>query len=411
MSKNSGPRKEKKQRTEEQPAPELFDLFFEGPEKLLEIVWCPTKSSRSLRTLKVEVWQTILDLVKCTILTKKSNQEFDAYVLSESSLFVFPSKIILKTCGTTTLLCAIIDIIKVARECGLVLIDDLWYSRRNYLEPHKQLEPHGSWKREVEFLDTVVNGSAFILGSTNSIHWFLYVTDTRELHSSADAVWKPGLGPLPPVARSKSVRHESSFTFEVLMGDLDPTRLKQFYSPSSDDDILSVENKKRSKLVTESSGIGDLIPGSMIDAFLFSPCGYSMNGLKDDRYWTIHVTPQPSCSFASFETGTGGDDDCDYGKLLEKIINVFKPGTFTLSVIAIDLPDAKVQDMIASVMAVGKSKGLCGRNKAFMNLDNDYQLFFVTFMKPSKLKVASPLSLKQIGFEDQDIIGPSRDIL
>ena len=36
------------------------------------------------------------------------------------------------------------------------------------------------------------------------------------------------------------------------------------------------------KDVTPESGIRDLIPGSVIDATMFNPCGYSMNGMKSD---------------------------------------------------------------------------------------------------------------------------------
>lgn len=32
----------------------------------------------------------------------------------------------------------------------------------------------------------------------------------------------------------------------------------------------------------QMSGIRDLIPGSVIDATMFNPCGYSMNGMKAD---------------------------------------------------------------------------------------------------------------------------------
>ena len=39
-----------------------------------------------------------------------------------------------------------------------------------------------------------------------------------------------------------------------------------------------------------------------MDSFVFDPCGFSLNGLYKDYYWTIHVTPEDSCSYASFET-------------------------------------------------------------------------------------------------------------
>ncbi len=46
-----------------------------------------------------------------------------------------------------------------------------------------------------------------------------------------------------------------------------------------------------SVLSSQMSGICDLIPGSVIDATMFNPCGYSMNGMKTDvrRHLRLHV--------------------------------------------------------------------------------------------------------------------------
>lgn len=104
------------------------------------------------------------------------------------------------------------------------------------------------------------------------------------------------------------------------------------------------------------SGIRDLIPGSVIDATMFNPCGYSMNGMKSDvsfmlinnqhwkikinkylgviipfffffqgTYWTIHITPEPEFSYVSFETNIS---QTSYDDLIRKVVEVFKPGKF-----------------------------------------------------------------------------------
>ncbi|MBO8907939.1 hypothetical protein INO82_14755, partial [Staphylococcus aureus] len=57
-----------------------------------------------LRALSRAQIDSILSAARCEIVDHLSHDKFDSYVLSESSLFVYPLKIILKTCGTTKLL-------------------------------------------------------------------------------------------------------------------------------------------------------------------------------------------------------------------------------------------------------------------------------------------------------------------
>jgi len=77
---------------------------FEGTEKRLEIEVNCSNEVNLRKSISTDKWSKMLEFAKCLILSKTSNNVFDSYILSESSLFVFEKKIIMKTCGTTTLL-------------------------------------------------------------------------------------------------------------------------------------------------------------------------------------------------------------------------------------------------------------------------------------------------------------------
>jgi S-adenosylmethionine decarboxylase len=171
---------------------------FEGPEKLLEVWFLDPKEIESstdadgdqkvngdkqngdkqingdkkeekldgkfLRSVERKKWEDALNLVRCKILNVVQNDHFDSYLLSESSLFVWPKKVILKTCGTTTLLLALSSILDMARSVGLTLIGEVFYSRRNYFKPLAQLPPHATFEDEVKFLEEIFTGSSYVLG-------------------------------------------------------------------------------------------------------------------------------------------------------------------------------------------------------------------------------------------------------
>jgi hypothetical protein len=69
-------------------------------------------------------------------------------------MFVFPHKIVLKTCGTTTLLKAVPYVLEIAKtHCGYESVYRLFYSRKSFMFPDKQPGPHRSWEEEVAYLD------------------------------------------------------------------------------------------------------------------------------------------------------------------------------------------------------------------------------------------------------------------
>lgn len=277
--------------------------FFEGTEKLLEI-WFVGKSDDSngdLRYIPRKELDNLLLIVDAKIISSTSNESIDAYVLSESSMFVSKNRLILKTCGITKLLDAVEPIIMLAKKySGLEHIENFFYSRRIYLRPDEQRGQHKSFSDEAKFLNKIfVEGSAYVLGKEKGEEWYLYTLDqiSRGELSSGDV------------------------TLEVLMSDLDENIMCQFTS----------EKFKNSQELAQSTGISAIIPGSIHDGQVFDPIGYSMNGLFKDSYHTIHVTPQPMCSYVSFETNLPLKD---YTSLINRVLNVFKPNKFIITVMS-----------------------------------------------------------------------------
>ncbi|KNC78715.1 adenosylmethionine decarboxylase [Sphaeroforma arctica JP610] len=273
--------------------------FFEGAEKLLELWFEPSETGQSLRLIKREDIDEFLRVAGCCVVAQCSNEKWDSYVLSESSLFISDDMFLLKTCGTTTLLAAIPNMISLAKDLGRNNVDDVFYSRNQFMEPEQQPAPHVSFEEEVKFLDSLFDGAAYQLGRLNGDSWYLYMLDHPD-----GSIEKPDQ------------------TMEILMMDLDQEAMKAFH--------VSPEYPT-TEVVTKKSGIADFLPGAMTSGALFNPCGYSVNGLLGDAYFTIHVTPQEGFSYASFETNYLAED---YTELIQKVLKTFCPGKFVMTVFA-----------------------------------------------------------------------------
>lgn len=387
-------------------------LIIEGPEKLLEVWFAPSANQlgsampAGLKAVPEEIWKDMLDLVNCQVLSIVASDDVDAYLLSESSMFVWPHKLILKTCGTTTLLSGLPRILEIAavfagfpkaaasRGLGVAAAPyRVFYSRKNFLFPDRQRGPHRSWRDEVRTMDRLfLNGSAYMIGKMNGDHWYLYLTEPHTLLTPPGSPTLDENFPetetkvlnVPEIAAVRGAADEHDETLEVLMTDLDEQNAKQFYldhatsvaekryrnfdrengsehvdvfsntsSDMSDIDSegsqilppeLTTEGHALGTVVTESSGLSDVypkekFPDSRIDAYLFTPCGFSANGVipSPDRktgthYFTVHVTPEPHCSYASFETNVphsqNGQTTAD---IIQQVVDIFQPGRFSVT--------------------------------------------------------------------------------
>ncbi|WOL03458.1 S-adenosylmethionine decarboxylase proenzyme 4 [Canna indica] len=284
---------------------------FEGFEKRLELHFVGN-DPLGLRRLRCDALAQVLDAVQCTVVSAVGNRCFDAYVLSESSLFVYPYKMVLKTCGTTQLLRSVPCLLRHTVDLGLRL-RACRFSRGSFIFPQAQPFPHTSFAEEVLYLDERLPGSlcfrrARVLPSSTSHAWHVY--------SAAASVEEAAAAGSP-----------STFTVEVCMTELDQSLARGFFREKGDERSGDAAGAD----MTDLTGIRGINPRALVCGFAFEPCGYSMNGLDRDRYSTVHVTPEDGHSYASFEcTGrwAGGGEVMES---LRRAIAVFRPGAVSVS--------------------------------------------------------------------------------
>ncbi len=234
-------------------------MLFEGPEKKLELLL--TASSPSLRELGRPFWEHVVAQSRATILSSISNDQLDAYLLSESSLFVTDRWTVMITCGRTTLVAAaatILDRLPSAR------LDSLIYERKNENFPHLQ---RTTFRDDVTALRRRAVGDDLVIGDPAGDHIKLF-------HLARNCYPEP-----------------DDTTLEILMYDIDPAISRRF-----------VPERGTAQDVRDLVGLSSLFPDFAVDDHVFAPQGYSYNGIKGADYVTLHVTPQRIGSYVSFET-------------------------------------------------------------------------------------------------------------
>lgn len=279
-------------------------IGFEGFEKRLEITFTEPPifadpNRLGLRALTRAQIDSILEPACCTIVSQLSNTELDSYVLSESSLFVYPFKIVLKTCGTTKLLMSIPQILKLADSLSLAP-RFVRYSRGTFIFQNSQFAPHRSFSEEVAFLNSYFdNGSAFLLGDPSfpNRNWHVYV------------------------AAMGGVDQPAAVNLEMCMTGLDREKAAVFFNNSGGGGEM-----------TKMSGIDEIIPTHAICDFEFEPCGYSMNGIEGAAYSTVHVTPEEGFSYASYEAMGLDLGSIGLTPLLKRVLRCFNPKDFSVAV-------------------------------------------------------------------------------
>ncbi|XP_009121533.3 S-adenosylmethionine decarboxylase proenzyme 2 [Brassica rapa] len=289
----------------------LSAIGFEGYEKRLEVSFFEPSlfldtHGKGLRALSKSQIDEILAPAECTIVSSLSNDELDSYVLSESSLFIFPYKIIIKTCGTTKLLLSIEPLLRLAGGVSLE-VKSVRYTRGSFLCPGGQPFPHRNFSEEVSVLDghfakMGLSSVAYLMGDDDETKkWHVYSASAPAKNSNGD---------------------NNVYTLEMCMTGLDKDKASVFFKNES----------SSAGSMTDNSGIRKILPQSQICDFEFEPCGYSMNSVEGDAISTIHVTPEDGFSYASFEAVGYDFTTMDLSQLVSRVLTCFEPKQFSVAV-------------------------------------------------------------------------------
>ncbi len=258
-------------------------LFFEGAEKKLEIM--VDKSLQPLTKQSDDFWKKLVAKCEATILSQIENPQMKAFLLSESSLFVWDDRILMLTCGQTKLIQSAKYFIE---QLGADHVECLFFQRKN--EYRAQLQP-SDFLSDVQNLMKDFDGESLRLGKLHSHHTQLFHT----------------LKPYSP--------EEGDSTCELLMYDMDSVVIE----------FLTREDLTISQ-IRDFFQLNKLFPDFQLDDFVFKPYGYSLNGIKGEDYLTIHVTPQEKSPYVSFETNIKLCSETR--KFLNHFLEILKPNSF-----------------------------------------------------------------------------------
>lgn len=348
-------------------------IGFEGFEKRLEIsffhpgLFCDPEG-RGLRSLTKSQLDEILEPAACTIVSSLSNADVDSYVLSESSLFVYAYKIIIKTCGTTKLLLAIPPILRLAESISLN-VKSVRYTRGSFIFPGAQPFPHRHFSEEVATLDgyfgKLGSGSkAYIMGGSDEAqNWHVYSASAESVRPS-----------------------DSVYTLEMCMTGLDREKALVFFKDQSGS----------AAQMTVDSGIRKILPNSQICDFDFEPCGYSMNSVEGAAVSTIHVTPEDGFSYASFETAGYDLKAVNLNKLVVRVLACFQPTEFSVAVHADSASKSFEQNCMLDV------KGYCREERSHEGLGMGGSVVYQKFVKTSSYCGSPRSTLKCWKDEDEE---------
>lgn len=257
-------------------------MFFEGSEKKAEIILSGQHASL-LENYSDDFWEKMVQQCNAQILSSTRNSQVTAYLLSESSLFVWQDRILILTCGDTKLVDAVIYFLNQINES---LVEQVIYQRKNEYCSHLQAS---HVLDDTKKLAQISQGKLLRFGELDAHHSYFYHLENSFQGDPNDK------------------------TYEVLIYNIDEDISQQL----TQQNLSNIELRQLLKL-------DKLIDGFQIDDFVFEPFGYSLNAIRGCDYFTIHLTPQQHNSYVSFES------NLDLTEFLPLILDIFSPSSLDI---------------------------------------------------------------------------------
>ena len=313
-------------------------MFFEGSEKKVEVLVHPEKLSL-LNDVSDDFWALLVQRCNAQILSSIRNDSCKAFLLSESSLFVWDDRFLILTCGVTDLVNSAEFFIQ---EIGLDVIKHLTYQRKNEYFAHVQPTCFGD---DIKLLSQYLPGKALRFGELDSHHTYMF-HQTNDFKAEANDV-----------------------TYELLAYQISENASSELTVPG-----LNVED------IRDFLKLDIILPNFILDDFVFDPYGYSVNAILGNDYLTIHVTPQADSSYVSFESSL------DLIELAPTILKVLQPASFDLLTYN-ELDFAKKTQEFIPASYVSKSLVKDTLSNGYFVCFANYILPQSTFTQPSTLDI------------------------
>ncbi|HIP76462.1 MAG TPA: S-adenosylmethionine decarboxylase [Psychromonas hadalis] len=230
-------------------------MFYEGAEKRLAI----KVSDTELLKLSDLFWAELVEQAGATILSKIENDSQKAFLLSESSLFVWRDQLLLITCGETELVKSATHFFDNVTAKN---IQSLLFQRHLAIRPKSQ---KSHFEADCKTLKTWVDGEIKTdLENDYQGNLFTYGSENKI-----------------------SLKTKLLFMLNKISGAFSMQLQQGGVNKSDVFDQLKIEI---------------FFPEFQIDHFSFEPKGYSINGILKDDYFTLHITPEKLTAYVSFES-------------------------------------------------------------------------------------------------------------